>query len=295
MESESLSIAVVFNPISGMGAGREALGELRRRLAALRIPCDVTETTGPGDGAALARSVDPGRCRAILVIGGDGTVNDVINGPVPPGVPVGLLPFGTSNVLASSLGLPRDPGAVVESIRRGKTRPIDLIERDGRRFAAVAGVGFDAYVVMALARHRSGTITKLSYTVPIARAMSRYRFPPLRVRVDSRPVGSGVGFVILGNVWNYGGFFRVVPRARPDDGLIDVCVFDGRSRSDLLRYLSAAPFGLHLAFPDVRYLRGREVTVESDEDVPVELDGDPAGTLPARFRILPRDVTLLVA
>ena len=271
--------------------------DLTRRLAALGIPCEVTETRGPGDGGALARSVDPHRCRAIVVIGGDGTVNDVINGPVPAGVPVGQLPFGTSNVLAASLGLTREPAGIVDAIRRGRTRRIDLVERDGHRFAAIAGIGFDAYVVSALSRRRSGTITKLDYVLPFTRAMLHYPFPPLRVRVDSRTAGEDVGFVILGNVADYAAFFRITPRARPDDGLLDVCIFQGRGRLDVLRYMSAATCGLHVAFPDVRCVRGREVVVEAGggEEVPVEIDGDPAGSLPARFRVLPGEATILVS
>ena len=291
------SVAIVFNPASGMGAGREALRDLTGRLQALGISYDVTETTGAGDGAAAARATNPRDCRAILVIGGDGTVNDVMNGPVPRGVPVGLMAFGTSNVLATALGFSREPADVVAALRRGRTRSIDLIDRDGRRCAAVAGVGFDAYIVMALARNRSGNITKLNYAIPILRGMARYRFPPLRIQVDGRRVAERAGFVIIGNVWNYAGMMRVVPRARPDDGLLDICVFRGRTRWDLCRYAAAVPFGIHLAFPDVCYLRGKEVTVEAtdDSEVLVELDGDPGGKLPAHFRILPGEATLLDA
>ncbi|MCZ6689685.1 MAG: diacylglycerol kinase family lipid kinase [Planctomycetota bacterium] len=296
-DSDSRTISVVFNPVSGLGAGRVALRDLTDRLSAFGMPYQVTETGGPGDGAAVARAADPEHCRAILIIGGDGTINDVMNGPVPRGVPIGLIPFGTGNVLSTALRLPRSPAELVDAVRGKRTRQIDLVERDGRRFASVAGIGFDAYVVEELSRHRSGNIRKWSYAVPILRAMARYRFPAIRVRVDSRTIGENFGMVILGNVWNYGGILRVAPRARPDDGLIDVCIFGGRKRTDLLRYAAALPFGLHLAYPDVRYLRGKEVLVEATEggEIPVELDGDPGGTLPARFRVLPLEATLLVA
>jgi diacylglycerol kinase family enzyme len=240
--------------------------------------------------------VDPDTCRAIVVIGGDGTILDVMNGPVPEGIPVGVMPLGTGNVLGCALGLSLDPERVVEAIHRGRTRTMDLVERDGQRFVSIAGIGFDAYVVATLARGRTGPLrSKASYAGPLLRCMLRYRFPRLRVRVDSRWVARDAGQVIIGNVWNYGGILRMTPRARHDDGLVDVCIFAGKNRLDLVRYGVAAPFGGHLAYPDVRYLRGREVVVEAvrGEDVPVELDGDPGGVLPAHFRVLPGAATLL--
>ena len=289
-------VLILYNPTSGRGAGREAMTALTRALDARHIPHEVVATEGPGHGAraAGARSVED--CRAVVVIGGDGTLLDVMNGPVAPGLPVGLLPLGTANVLACSLGLSRDPERLAEAIRGGRVRRLDLLECNGHRFVSVAGVGFDAYVVAALDRERQGTLaSKASYSGPIVRALGRYRFPALRVRVDGRTVGRPAGFVIVGNVWNYGGLLRLAPRARPDDGLMDVCIFHGRGRASLLRYLSAAPFGMHLAFSDVRYLRCKDLVVDgpSGEDVPVQLDGDPGGSAPARFRVLPGAATLL--
>jgi YegS/Rv2252/BmrU family lipid kinase len=266
---------------------------LERALAARGHAVELHWTTGPGDAARRARGAEAGLDR-LVVAGGDGTLNEVLNGlPDPSRLPLSLLPLGTANLLARELGLPRRPRALAEIVDSGRVRRLDLGRIGSRLFLALVSCGFDAMVVHAIQRGRRGRLGYRGYLAPILRTLRDYRPPALEVTLDgSETVAASLA--VVSHVRNYGGLFSVTDRARPDSGVFDVCLFPHAARRDLVRYALAGLARRMTALADVVYRRARHVRLAASEPVPIEVDGDAWGTTPAEIELEPARVPFVV-
>ena len=216
--------------------------------------------------------------------------------PLPPAV---VVPMGTANLMGQHLGLRWTEGAVAdevaEVVRRGKVVELDGAMANGRLFLLMAGVGIDAKVVHELARVRRGPISMLSYALPAALALQGYRYPAIEVEVDGKRVfGPRPGIAMVGNVKEYGTGFEVLPLARADDGVLDVCAMPVGSPPELVDLFLHAVTGEHTRLEGVVYVKGKSVRVTSAEEVPVQVDGDAAGFTPLEVEMLERKVPFLV-
>jgi len=288
-----VNVLVVANPIAGAGKAPAMVERLAWRLEALGHRVDCAWTRGPGDAREQLRSREGGFDR-LVVAGGDGTLNEVVNAlPDPGGLPLTQLALGTANMLARELGLPRDPEALADVIHGGVVRRLDLGRVDGDRFLLVVGSGFDALVTRVIRETRRGTLGFTGYAVPIVRALARYRPPELVVRVDGGAERSGA-LVIVCNVRNYGGLFTVADSARCDSGSLEVCIFRRASVPDLVRYVAAARRGRMARSRNVEIVSGRRVRIASAHPVPVQVDGDYWGATPVEIDVEPAVVPVLV-
>ncbi|MEN8184555.1 MAG: diacylglycerol kinase family protein [Myxococcota bacterium] len=281
-----MKILIVANPISGGRQGSRRVQQLVDALSERGASVELHWTTGPGDALERARSLEAGVER-LVVAGGDGTLNEVLNGLVDPGrIPVAQLPLGTANLLGHEFHLPRRADRVAEMVLDGGARHLDVGLVGDRRFLAVVSCGFDAMVVAAIQRTRSGSLGYRGYLAPIARALLDYRPPKLRVSIDGlRPRRAAL--VVVSNVRNYGGLFSVTDRANAQSGVLDVCIFPEASLPRLLRYLVAGLAHRISQLPEVVYRTGRTIAIESDEPTPVQIDGDPWGTTPVHIELAP--------
>ena len=280
-----------MNPIAGRGAGQRVLDELERGLDRVGVAVDVALTEKAGDARAAAAAA--GGHDVVIAIGGDGTLNEVING-LEADVPVVPCPLGTANVLAKELRIPRRISRFCQMVRAGRVRTLDLAAANGRRFISMAGAGFDASVTAEVHAARSGSIRLLSYVGPIVRHLAHYPFPPMRVQLDGGEPVVSEGFVLVSNVRSYGGPLCITPDAQPDDGLLDVCVLPRGSRLRYLRALAAFFLQCSRRCSGARYHRARTVRVTADERVPYQVDGDAAGYLPATIEVLDRKLRVVV-
>ena len=290
-------LLVLVNPISGRG---RALRTAERFLVALRregAEAEEFRTATAGEAKHRAREARDGGFDALVAVGGDGTVNEALNGLEGSGIPVAILPTGTANVLARDLGLPFDPDGAARVAARGRPRTIDIGEvrttAGVRRFLCCAGAGFDGAVVNAVAAARRGGLGFRGWVKPLWRTCTEYDFPGVRVSVDGGPPSHGTMAVIC-NTANYGGLFRLVPGADPGDGALDAFVASPRGRAALLRYLWGAWRGTLSRRPDVRTVRGGAVRVEAFRPVPVQVDGDPFGETPMDATVLAGAAKVLV-
>jgi diacylglycerol kinase family enzyme len=238
-----------------------------------------------------------GSLRAVVAAGGDGTVALVAN-TTPIGTPISTMPLGTENLLSKYLGLTANPEDVCQTVCAGTPLRLDAGEAGGRLFLLMAGCGFDADVVRRLHLERRGNIRHLAYAKPILDSIRNYDYPELRVYCENasgqlgEPLSARWVFVV--NLPKYARGLQIVPDARGDDGLLDVCTFRRGSFLNGIRYLGGVILGRHRSFRDCRTVRSRRLRIESDKPVPFQLDGDPGGTLPVDIRVLPQRLTLLI-
>ena len=291
MESTPRRVPIQFNPTSGSGRKHRKLLELVRclRRSGLRPRLFSRRERLT---AWLGRSENRDDCRCIVAAGGDGTVGDVLNRY--PGLPVAIFPLGTENLLAKFLGIRASAELVTRMIAAGQSRSLDLCTLGELRFAIMASCGFDAAVVHRTHAARRGHITQLSYLWPTWQTLCRYRYPRVRLFLDdaeSPLVGVLAEFV---NVPAYALGLPVARSARGDDGQIDVRLFQRPSAFHLIRYCYKVLRGKHESLPDVISARASRVRVESDDPVPVQVDGDPAGWTPTEIRVLPGAAEFLI-
>ena len=253
--------------------------------------CKLRITTAPGDARAAAERAVAEGFKTIVAAGGDGTVNDVVNGIAGADVALGILPVGTMNVFAAELGLPSDLAEAWAVIREGRTRKIDLARANARYFVQLAGVGLDAQVVQETSWNFKKNFGPLSYVISAAQIAAR---KPPRLFVEADGVEREGSFVLIGNGRYYGGPVAVFKDARIDDGKLDVLIFKNLGYLDIARYLGTIFMGKHTRLSDVEYFQTKKAAVRSDENVPVEVDGEVVAQLPVTFRISSRKLRVLV-
>jgi YegS/Rv2252/BmrU family lipid kinase len=223
----------------------------------------------------------------LVAAGGDGTINEVVNGRT--GATLGILPFGTVNVFAHELDIPRNIEAAWDVIEAGHTRTIDLAcaEAAGKRrhFVQLAGVGFDARAVRCASWELKKRIGPLSY---VWAGLKVLREPESQIEV----MGVKGVAVFVGNGRFYGGRFRLFPQARLDDGLLDLCVFERSRYVDLLRYGQGILRGAHTKLAGVHYFQATEFFCSAN--APFELDGEDAGDAPVHFSVKPHALRVIV-
>ncbi|QDU41759.1 Diacylglycerol kinase [Symmachiella dynata] len=277
-------VAIQANPKAGSGAQREQVGLLVDSLREQGLR-PLLFKNRDRLSHVLTNPELKSRLRCIVAAGGDGTVGDVLHRY--PGCPISILPLGTENLLARYLGIPRCGRSVGEIIAAGHVRTVDLASVGDRRFSLMASIGFDAEVVHRLDAIRTGHVRRASYLKPIWDSLRSYQYPDLRIRLDDDPQTYTAKLVMVVNINAYALGIQPAQSARDDDGLLEVLLFERGSTFQMLRYFYKVMRGTHESLVDIRRLRASRIHVESDGAVPVQIDGDPAGTTPVDIRVLP--------
>lgn len=273
-------ILVINNPT----AGRRRAGFLDAILRRLRdTGCSVTLRTTKriGDGERLAREASSNAFDLVVAAGGDGTINEVLNGLAGQAVPLGVIPVGTANVLAAELGFPDTAKGLAEMLRAGRTRRIYPGIVAGRRFATVAGVGFDAYVVDNIRLGLKRWFGKGAYVWQFLAELFRYRPHKFRFEIDGRAYDAAGA--VISNARFYAGRYICTPDARLTDPCFHVCLFETASRTAVVRYGLALLVGRIPRLRDIRIVPGTVMRVSGDSGAPVQADGDIVARLPVEI------------
>jgi YegS/Rv2252/BmrU family lipid kinase len=293
-------IKIIANPVSGRGRARRVARAVVDRLRQQGCEVELQETRQAGD--ARRHAADVRGFAAVACIGGDGTVNEVLNGlPAEGAPPLAMIPTGTANVLAKELRLPRRVDGLARVLTEGREVRWDLaVDRiSGRRFLLFGSAGYDAHVVHVFHAARKGPIQMWQYIWWGLKSLLDYEVPRITVELDGRRLPGEAAWVQVSNVSSYGGPLVFTPRARPDDEALEVMVQHARRPRDILRMFWAALLkyflGIELRLVDVTFHRARRVKLTSPGGgaVPVQVDGDPAGHLPADFELVPGGIRVL--
>jgi len=287
----SLAPLVLVNPAAGGGRALRSVAWLRERLAA-RPEARLEITRRPGDAEALAADAGRRGHDRVIAVGGDGTVQEVVNGLLAggAGAGMGIVPLGSGNDLARSLGLPTETASAWRIAIGHATRRIDAARaRNGsgaeRWFASAGGIGFDAQVAAAMADRSGWQAGRAGYVLTTLAELRRFDNRHVRLTIDGASETADVLFVAIANGAFYGGGMRIAPGASVDDGLLDVCVVGDISRLTVLRQLRNLYRGTHVAHPAVSMRSGTSVEADGDRGTRIHLDGEPFGQLPIKVTI----------
>jgi len=284
-------VLVIHNPTAGWRRRRR----FERVLAALigeGLDIRVRRTTKRGDAEVFAAEATAAEFDVVAIAGGDGTINEAVNGLTDPNLALAVIPLGTANVLAHEIGLGGAPADIARTIAIGEPRAISVGVVNGRKFVMMVGFGFDAFVIASIRPRLKRVLGKTAYVLTTLWALFRFKFPRYRVTVDGKTFD--VASAVIANGHYYGGTFVCAPEARLWDPTLHVCLFLGGGAWRTLQYAAALTLGRLDRLSDVVVVPANVIEVEPVDRGPVQGDGDVLAHLPARISLLPAALRILV-
>jgi len=292
------------NPAADNGATGKRWPEIARLAAGRGLSGDTFLSERPGHLVDLAREAATGGARLLVAVGGDGTVNEVVNGIAGlERVELAIVHRGTGGDFARTFGIPHRLEEALDVATRGSTREVDLgratlrtwAGKEGATwFANIASAGMSGAVAKRVNETGKALGGKLSYAWSTVAVFTRWRNGQMTVSVDGEERSGAMYDVMIANGQYLGGGMKMCPDADPSDGLFDVLLIGDISKRDLVLTLPKIYRGTHLPHPKAELLRGSKVTIEAPIPLPVQLDGEQPGTTPAAFEVVPNALRLRV-
>ncbi|MFC4078012.1 diacylglycerol/lipid kinase family protein [Salinithrix halophila] len=286
----------LVNPAAGNGRGQQVWNRVRKKLEKTSIPYQAEITSYAGEATEIARKLaeQPG-IRAIVAIGGDGTVHEVGNGLVKTEIPLGYIPAGSGNDFASAHGIPSHPERALERILRHQVRRIDTAQVNNRMMIGFSGIGFDGKVAESVNSSSSKRwLGRFAYLAGAFQTWARFRPYQMTLVVDGQPFHyQGIWLIAVANIPNYGGGMLICPHADSGDGLLDLCCVHSLTKARFLQIIPSVFRGAHIHHPSVSLHRGETFTITSDPPLPIHADGEIIGKTPATIRIHPQSLSIL--
>jgi YegS/Rv2252/BmrU family lipid kinase len=300
------STLFIVNPAAGAGRTARAWPVLRSKLDATGLQFDAAFTSSPGHATSLAREAVLAGYEMIVAVGGDGTVNEVVNGLCLEGgernVTLGIISTGTGSDLVRTLGIPRVPFEAARILLSPKKKAIDIglaeFVRGGqiirRFFVNFAGVGIDAEIVRATAERFKKLGSKPAYICGLMATMLSYRNVETTIVLDGVSQSKMVCEVLVSNGKYGGGSMLAAPEADLSDGWLDVMTIKEMSRPELLCCFPTIYKGTHIYNPKVEMKRVKEIEIRPVVPLPLQADGELLGETPVKIRIIPKMINVAV-
>jgi len=270
-----LRVKIVLNPTAGGGRAAAQEEAVVRAMQRLGVEFDIERTGGPGDAVGIARAAARSGYDVVAAMGGDGTVNEVVNGIADTGAALALIPSGTGNDFRRAVDVPGDdPEAACAIIARGKLRAVDLCRVNDRYFISSFGTGFDAAVT-----HRTNSRKKRlpgiwNYIFALIQVILTYRPAPVIVRLDRGELNRTPLLCAATNARTIGGGMMICPDAEVDDGLFDVCIVDNIPLLRFARCFSKVMDGSHTSLKEVEMYKTSRLTIECSAPQVCHVEGE---------------------
>lgn len=295
----SVRARVILNPSSGRERAAEQFELVSARLRDRYETVEIAVTAGDGDAERAARVAVGDGCATVFAAGGDGTVNEVLNGLAAEDAlsrtTIGIVPLGTGNDFAAALGIPAEIDAALDVLMQGRTLRVDIGEVNGRVFVNTSGGGFIAEVSVAVTPQLKTIAGRLAYLVGGAQAL--LEFDPVRATVALEPGGQRIGLGLYAfavcNSRLIGGGRLIAPDAVIDDGLLDVCLIEAMSALEFVALARKVAGGDHVNDPRVRYVQASSARFELDREIRINTDGEVFTARRCEYRVRPKEATFL--
>ncbi|MCR4437677.1 MAG: diacylglycerol kinase family lipid kinase [bacterium] len=294
-----MTVALIINPVAGNGRGRKAGQRTVAALTQKGVECKTLVSEYSGHAVRLAEELDPSAFEAVVCVGGDGTVFEVVNGllhaEAPPSTTLGVVPVGSGNSLSQDLGVFGDFAGAIEALLDKQSRAVDVawFSADGQRyfFLNMLGFGFVSDVCYAAARYK--VVRHFSYVLGVFQITASLSHYHLELTVDGKTYERTNCFVEICNSRYTAGTMLMAPQAAIDDGHLDVVILNRISRRKLLRSFPRIFRGTHLELPEVETFRGQHIVAVTDRPKVLAPDGELLGSTPIEVGILPKRLQVL--
>jgi diacylglycerol kinase (ATP) len=279
---------IILNPLAGHAEDVSAVQRARAIWENHGWEVDWQTSDYAGHAIDLARAAAASGFNLVVAAGGDGTVNEVVNGIAGTPTALAALPVGTGNVWVRETKLPLRPEAAATALLEGQSYALDLGKAGERYFLLMASIGFDASVTRRVRPELKRRLGIMAYLVQALNTARDVRGTRMRLILDGRAIKGRVLMVVIGNSRLYGGFLQITHHANLTDGMLDVAVIKGQDARSAPLHLLSILLRRHHFNPDLAYHRAREVIVSGSLPLDVQVDGDPIGETPMTFRVVPR-------
>lgn len=287
---------VIYNPTSGRESFKKHLPDVLDILENAGYETSCHATTRAGDATREARLAVERRFDLVVAAGGDGTINEVVNGMAEQEYrpKLGVIPVGTTNDFARALQIPRDITAAAEIIAKGDTIPVDIGRMDDKYFINIAGGGRLTELTYDVPSKLKTMLGQLAYYLKGIEMLPSLKATNVRIEYDGKLFEGQVMLFLVALTNSVGGFEKLSPNSSINDGMFSLLILKDTNLADFIRIASLAIRGEHINDPDVLYTKANRIKVTSDEKVQLNLDGEYGGLLPAEFVNLYRHFEVFV-
>jgi diacylglycerol kinase (ATP) len=287
---------LIYNPTSGREILRKNLSEIFQKLEIAGYETSCHATTGEGDATDAARIAVEREYDIVIAAGGDGTINEVVNGLAEQEYrpKLGIIPAGTTNDFARALHIPRDIGAAVDIITNGELIPVDIGRINEKYFINIAGGGRITEITYEVPSRLKTMIGQLAYYLKGIEMLPSIKASNVRIEYDGKLFEGEVMLFLVGLTNSIGGFEKLAPDSSINDGLFSLLILKKINLAEFIRISTLALRGEHIHDSNVIYTQANRIKVHSNETVMVNLDGEFGGLLPAEFENLYRHLEVFV-
>jgi len=284
----------IINPSAGQGKYKRIIHVINTTLSGSGLQYEIKMPSYRGEATAIAREVADS-CDVVVAVGGDGTINEVLNGIVGSQAVLGIIAAGTGNGFARELGVPLQTERACQVLVEGHVKALDLGNANGKYFLGTAGVGFDALIARASGKILGPLRGMWLYFFAGALMFYRFKRQLIDLEIDSETIRVRPLLVAVANTRRYGGKALIAPDAKPDDGLLDVCVIQNMGALRLMYHLPKLFTGEHTKLSDVAMYRGKNITIHAKEPIPLHVDGEAIESCSeVQFTLLSEAIKVLV-
>jgi diacylglycerol kinase (ATP) len=287
-------LKLIYNPAAGRGRARRYVRDVEELLRARGARVDCEPSTGPDDLVRIAAESSRAGYDRVVVCGGDGTLNLAVREFDLEKGTLALIPLGSGDDFAKVTGIPRNVPGACDVVLNGRVAEFDVAHANGLRYLGVAGLGFDSEVADYANRNAKFLRGSLVYLYAIFRVLPKFTPRLVQIRSDNGTRSEHIMFAAVGNTRQYGGGIRITPDARPDDGLLDLCIVHSTTRMQLLKTLPKAYTGAHVKSAFVETGRARAYHFDSEQPMAVYADGEPLTRTPVTFGLCPQRLKFCV-
>lgn len=288
-----MNIVFIINPEAGKGKGKKLIPIIHEIIKEKNIDYQIKETSKKGDATVLAREAIKENAKKVIAVGGDGTINEVINGLITCNIDFGIIPAGSGNDVAKLLKLPKKTEDALELAIDGKSKMIDLGRVYNRYFINIASIGLDAEIAAWTKVSKKVFSGKWAYIASILRNICTYRSIPLEIIIDGKEIKKDILLSAVGNGKYYGGGLKILPKASMDDGYFDICIVSNIPKWKLFFVFPSLFKGNHGKYNFVEFTRAKKVEIKTKENVKINLDGEIEEGNNFEFEIVPKALNII--
>jgi len=287
---------IIYNPTSGREIFKKHLPEVLQKLEMAGYEASCHATTEAGDATSAARIAVERKYDLVVAVGGDGTINEVVNGLAEQEYrpKLGIIPAGTTNDFARAVQIPRDIQAATDIIVQGETIPIDIGRMNDKYFVNIGGGGRITELTYEVPSKLKTMLGQLAYYLKGIEMLPSFKATDVRIEYDGKLFEGEAMLFLVGLTNSVGGFEKLAPNASINDGLFSLLILKKTNLADFVRVATLALRGEHIHDPNVIYTQANRIKVTSDEKVQLNLDGEFGGLLPAEFVNLYRHLEVFV-
>lgn len=289
-----MSVLIIVNPVAGHGAGLRNIPKIKENLIKLGVEHDIAITSAPKEAITISRKAAKDGYRVIIAVGGDGTIHEIVNGIYGTDVALAMIPVGSGNDYAVSNSIPKDIASACEIIKEDNRISTDVGDINGEKYVCIGGSGFDSEV-NELANTRTPLLRgPAKYLYSVYKTLIKFKAANFRITYDTNTIDIKAMMVAVANASQYGGGMKVCPDAKITDGLFDVFVVKEIPKLHFLKVFPKTYKGTHVTDPCIYIFRTDDVSLEADRDFAVYADGEYICRLPARFKLTPQSLSVVV-